>query len=100
MLSPTSKKLLIQKIGLKAAKRYRSVKLISSFLKKKHYKAHYTLIQQAIRLGAVIEKVHSAISFTQKPISREFLAYMTEKRKNTPTKLKQTECKNIANQVR
>lgn len=64
-LSPTAKKLLIKKLGSTTAKRYKSVKLVSSFLKKKHYKAHYMLIAQAVRKGLKIDKVNSVISFKQ-----------------------------------
>ena len=98
-LSPTSKKLLIKKIGSTAAKRYRSVKLVSSFLKKKNYKAHYTLIAQAVSKGLVIDRVNSVIRFKQEKISKNFLDYMTQLRKMSKTKLIQSECKNIANQA-
>ena len=37
-LSKTQKKLLIQKIGLKAAKKYKSKKLVASLLTKRKYK--------------------------------------------------------------
>ena len=98
-LSPKQRKLLIQKIGKNAAKRYQSKKLISSLLTKRKYKAHYLTIQQALKYGCHLLKVHRVISFNQEPFSKEFLEMMTLRRKNAKTKMEERLCKDIANQL-
>lgn len=40
-LSPAARKLLVQKIGLSRALKYKSFKLISSFKTKRNYVIHY-----------------------------------------------------------
>ena len=76
-LSPTSKKLLIKKLGKSTALRYESVKLMSTLFKKKRYKIHYLLLKQALQLGYKLTKVHRAMSFTQERFSQDFLNFMT-----------------------
>ena len=92
-LSPTSKKLLIKKLGKSAALRYKSVKLMSTLFKKKRYKIHYLLLKQALQLGYKLTKVHRAMSFTQERFSQDFLNFMTGRRKNAKSKLEERQCK-------
>lgn len=93
MLSPKAKKLLIDKVGKTAAKNYKSKKLISTLQNKKKYKIHYLNLQQAINFGCKLKKVHRVISFRQKKFSKNFLHFMTERRKNSRTKLEERLCK-------
>ena len=93
MLSPKAKKLLIDKVGKTAAKNYKSKKLISTLQNKRKYKIHYLNLQQAINFGCKLKKVHRVISFRQKKFSKNFLHFMTERRKNSRTKLEERLCK-------
>ena len=93
MLSPIAKKLLIAKIGKAAAKNYKSKKLISTLQNKRRYKIHYLNLQQAIKFGCKLKKVHRVISFKQRKFSENFLNFMTERRKNSRTKLEERLCK-------
>ena len=99
MLSPKAKKLLIDKIGKTAAKNFKSKKLISTLQNKKKYKLHYLNLQQAMKFGCKLKKVHRVISFKQKRISRNFLNFMTNRRKYSKTKIEERLCKDIANQL-
>ena len=99
MLSPKAKKLLIEKVGKTAAKNYKSKKLISTLQNKRRYKIHYLNLQQAMKFGCKLKKVHRVISFKQKKFSKNFLEFMTERRKNSRTKLEERLCKDIANQL-
>ncbi len=93
MLSPMAKKLLIDKIGKTAAKNYKSKKLISTLQNKRRYKIHYLNLQQAVKFGCKLKKVHRVISFKQRKFSKNFLNFMTERRKNSRTKLEERLCK-------
>ena len=93
MLSPKAKKLLIDKIGKTAAKNYKSKKLISTLQNKRKYKVHYLNLQQAMKFGCKLRKVHRVISFKQKKISENFLNFMTKRRKYSKTKIEERLCK-------
>ena len=93
MLSPKAKKLLIDKVGKSAAKNYKSKKLISTLENKRKYKIHYLNLQQAMKFGCKLKKVHKVLSFKQKKFSKNFLNFMTERRKNSRTKLEERLCK-------
>ena len=95
MLSPKAKKLLIDKIGKTAAKNYKSKKLISTLQNKRKYKVHYLNLQQAMKFGCKLKKVHRVISFKQKKISKNFLNFMTKRRKYSKTKIEERLCKGI-----
>ena len=95
MLSPKARKLLIKKVGKTAAKNYRSKKLISTLQNKRRYKIHYLNLQQAMKFGCKLKKVHRVISFKQKNFSRDFLNFMTKRRKNSRAKLEERLCKGI-----
>ena len=95
MLSPKAKKLLIEKVSKTAAKNYMSKKLISTLQNKRKYKIHYLNLQQAMKFGCKLKKVHRVISFKQKNFSKDFLNLMTERRKNSRTKLEERLCKGI-----
>ena len=90
MLSPKAKK-----VGKTAAKNYMSKKLISTLQNKRKYKIHYLNLQQAMKFGCKLKKVHRVISFKQKNFSKDFLNFMTERRKNSRTKLEERLCKGI-----
>ena len=99
-LSKTSKELLIQKRGSKTeAKKYKSVKLVSSFLPKKKYKLHYMALLQCLRFGLKLEHVHRVVCFRQMRFAKPFLDFMTQKRSQSRSKLEENQCKNIANQL-
>lgn len=93
MLSPKAKKLLIDKLGRTAAKNYKSKKLISTLQNKRKYKVHYLNLQQALKFGCKLKKVHKVISFKQKKISKNFLDFMTKRRKYSKTKIEERLCK-------
>jgi len=95
MLSPKAKKLLIDKVGKTAAKNYKSKKLISTLQNKRKYKLHYLNLQQAMKFGCKLKKVYRVISFKQKKFSKNFLNFMTERRRNSKTKLEERLCKGI-----
>ena len=95
MLSPKARKLLIKKVGKTAAKNYKSKKLISTLKNKKKYKIHYLNLKQAMKFGCKLKKVHRVISFKQEKFSKDFLNFMTERRKNSKTKLEERLCKGI-----
>ena len=93
MLSPKAKKLLIDKVGKTAAKNYKSKKLISTLQNKRKYKIHYLNLLQAMKFGCKLKKVHRVLSFKQTKFSKKFLTFMTERRKNSKTKLEERLCK-------
>ena len=64
-LSPAAKKLLIKKVGLKAAKRYKSHKLISSFRNKQSIIIHYMTYKQALEKGLKVRRIRRVIGFDQ-----------------------------------
>ena len=57
------------------------------------YKAHYMTIQQALKFGCKLLKVHRVISFNQEPFSRDFLQMMTLRRKHAASKFEERMCK-------
>lgn len=63
-------------------------KLICSHNNKSHYIIHGRLLQLFIELGAVIEKVHRAVKFTQKKIFEEYIQLNTNKRSATTDEFK------------
>ena len=93
ILSPKAKKLLIEKVGKTAAKNYKSKKLISTLQNKRKYKIHYLNLLQAMKFGCKLKKVHRVLSFKQTKFSKKFLTFMTERRKNSKTKLEERLCK-------
>ena len=95
MLSPKAKKLLIEKVGKTAAKNFKSKKLISTLQNKRKYKVHYLNLQQAMKFGCKLKKVHRVISFKQRKFSKFFLNFITKRRKYSRTKLEERLCKGI-----
>lgn len=55
-------------------------KLLATLHDKVKYVAHYSVFQQAVKLGLVVTKVHRAISFSQSPYMKKFVDFNAEKR--------------------
>lgn len=55
--------------------------LLATLETKERYVAHYTVIQQAVRLGMRISKVHRAISFFQSYWMKQFIDINADLRK-------------------
>ncbi|XP_060844446.1 uncharacterized protein LOC132924264 [Rhopalosiphum padi] len=56
-------------------------KLMATFESKKNYVVHYRNLQQAIKNGLIVEKVHRVLQFNQSPWLAEFINLNTEMRK-------------------
>ena len=48
-----------------------------------------------MKFGCKLKKVHRVISFKQENFSKDFLNFMTERRKNSKTKIEKRLCKGI-----
>ena len=94
-LSPAAKKLLVAKVGLKAAKRYKSYKLISSFRNKKKMVIHYMTYKQALEKGLKVRRIRKAIGFKQSAWAKPFLEKMTRMRGLSKTSLEEKQFKFI-----
>ncbi|XP_054280057.1 uncharacterized protein LOC128998086 [Macrosteles quadrilineatus] len=55
-------------------------KLLATLKDKTKYVAHYSVFQQAVKLGLIVTKVHRAISFSQSPFMKKFVDFNAEMR--------------------
>ena len=94
-LSPAAKKLLIKKVGLKAAKRYKSRKLISSFRNKKKIIIHYMTFKQALEKGLTVRRIRRVVGFYQSPWAKSFIDEMTRRRSSAMTSFEEKQFKFI-----
>ena len=76
-LSPHSQELL-EELGMKGKP---TEKLIPTLHEKTKYVVHYHSLQQYLKLGLKLKKIHRAVSFKQSPWLRPYIALNTEKRK-------------------
>ena len=77
MLSPTVRSLLRD-----TGSTWRpSTKLCPNFYDKTHYVVHYRCLQFYVTHGLQVVKIHSIISFTQRPFMRPFIEYCNDRRK-------------------
>ena len=63
-------------------------KLLLTHEPKENYIIHYALLKFFMNLGATVEKVHRAVSFSQAPIFKSYVDYNTQKRALTNEKFK------------
>jgi hypothetical protein len=70
--------------------KYKSTKLIGSFLPRKKYCIHYIALRTALQLGLKLTGISRVISFTQKDIIRPYIELCTEQRKKAKSKFDQT----------
>jgi hypothetical protein len=61
-------------------------KLETTLLPKRHYLVHIAYLQLGLKLGYKLLKVYRIISFTQKPIMRDYIEYNNNGRKNAKNK--------------
>ena len=85
-LSPYSQNSLKNLRGVQTAKRYKSKKLSSTFLRRKRYTTHYRNVKTYMRLGMRVKKVHHAFKFRQAPIMADFIGKNTRLRQSALTK--------------
>ncbi len=71
---------------LKNTTKFRSEKLVASFADRKEYVVHYTALKLYLSRGLKLEKIHSAMSFTQGAILKPFIDSVTLKRKNATSR--------------
>lgn len=55
-------------------------KLLATLYDKQRYVLHYTLLQQAVRLGVRVTKVHRVLSFSQKRWMKKYIEFNSIKR--------------------
>ena len=58
------------------------IKLICSFLPKKHFVLHYKILKQYLQEGMILKKVHRGIKFCQKPWMEPYIRKNTDLRKD------------------
>jgi hypothetical protein len=76
-MSPYAK-MLMSKHKLKCSKSVS--KLVATLNPKRNYVLYYKNLQLYTRLGMVLTKTHKILSFTQKPIMREYIQFNSNKR--------------------
>ena len=67
---------------LNGKKRLRAPKLIADFNKREKYVVHYVQLKKALELGLILEEVHSAIQFNQRPFLSPYIEECLQKRNN------------------
>lgn len=67
----------------------KSTKLIASLLNKRNYKCHFGLLQNALKNGAVLVKIRSAIKFHQQKWLEPYMSYVINLRKQAKIKIYQ-----------
>lgn len=79
MLSPYAYKAHASIYG---SEKYRSKKLISSFLPRKEYVLHYRTLKTYLELGMKLTKIHQILAFTQSDFLKSYVDWCTQKRAN------------------
>ena len=61
-------------------KRYKSIKLLSTFYPRKKYVVHLENLQYYLQKGLILKKIHRAVTFKQKPFLKKFIEKVTNLR--------------------
>ena len=94
---------LLSEVQLAHASKYRgsykleSEYLLSTLLSKTNATHYYKMISFMLSKGIVIDRVHTGIKFTEKPIFKSYIQYNLEKRNNAKTELDRRWYKLICN---
>ncbi len=96
MLGPYAKECLRQ---LQNRETYRAKKLIASLEPKRNYLTHFANLKYYLKLGLKLRKIHLGISFRQEYCFQTYVAYCTEKRKNSVSKFQGGVFKTLSNSL-
>lgn len=94
MLSPYQKKVLFSLFG---KTNYKATKLTATFFDKNKIVLHALNLQQYLKLGMKIKKVHRVIQFKQKPFMADWITFCTNKRSQSKNSFEKNYWKLIPN---
>lgn len=91
-LSPYAKKSLLESDG---QKKYKDVKLMATFQKRKNYVCHFKNLKLYLELGMKLKKIHRILKFRQKRIIAPYIEMCTNARQKTTNKFAMDQYKKL-----
>ena len=95
-LSPYAKKSLLES---DSQKKYKDVKLMATFHKRKNYVCHFKNLKLYLDLGMKLRKIHRVLKFRQKKIIAPYITMCTLARQKSTNKFQMDQYKKLGNSI-